>query len=205
MYDQESEDGLQFSQAAENNKDVILEQLQRVLPKDARVLEVASGTGQHATHFASAMTNLLWQPSDRDLGVMDLSQRLESEAPKNVLPPIVLDIAHWPNLGPKFDAVYSANCIHIAPAELLPAYVEGVARSLKLNGTMLLYGPFRYDGAFTTKSNSDFNDFLESTYPSGGIRDFKTVDALASENGLTFVSDTPMPANNQFLVWRKGE
>ena len=134
---------------------------------------------------------------------MGLVERLEQEAPDNVLPPIIVDITHWPTLRPKYDAVFSANCIHIAPETLLEPYVAGAAKSLKPGGLLLLYGPFKYGGEFTTPSNAQFNEWLGANYPGGGIRDFDVVNGLAEQNGLKFVSDTPMPANNQFLVWCK--
>lgn len=192
-----------FSKSADANKDVILEQLQSVLKPHARVLEIASGTGQHALHFAEHLEHVEWQPTDRDLNTYELAYTVQNAGLKNVAQPIVLDVLHWPNLRPKFDAVYSANCIHVMPPENLKPYVEGAAKSLKQDGVLLLYGPFKYDGKYTTESNENFSNFLAETYPGGGIRDFETVDQLAKDNGLTFESDTPMPANNQFLVWRK--
>ncbi|MEM8750794.1 MAG: DUF938 domain-containing protein [Pseudomonadota bacterium] len=193
-----------FSKSADKNKEVIAEQLALVLKPGQRVLEIASGTGQHAVHFSDVLPQITWQPSDVDLDAYGLSDTLSRVTRPNLLAPIVLDVCHWPNLRPKFDAVYSANCIHVMPpANLLP-YVEGAARSLRAGGLMMLYGPFKYGGAFTTPSNAQFSNWLAETYPGAGIRDFETVDALARDNGLSFVSDTPMPANNQFLVWRKG-
>jgi len=192
-----------FSKSADTNKNVILEQLQKVLSPNARVLEIASGTAQHALHFSSQMPNINWQPSDRDLVEYQLAETCKDTGIENLLEPLVLDVTHWPNLRPKYDAVYSANCIHVMPEENLKLYVEGAAKSLKQNGGMLLYGPFKYGGDFTTQSNADFNQWLAERY-GGGIRDFETVDQLAKDNGLSFESDTAMPANNQFLVWRKG-
>lgn len=203
MYDYTATGDLQFSKSADANKGVILEQLRNALQPLARVLEIASGTGQHAVYFASSLPGVTWQPSDVDLDAMDLQRRLDAEAPENVLPLVALNIAHWPTLRPKYDAVFSANCLHIIPNSLVAPYVAGAAKSLKPGGQMLLYGPFKYGGAFTTPSNAQFNGFLENTYSGGGIRDFEAIDGLANENGMTFVSDTPMPANNQFLVWRK--
>mgnify|MGYP000698787445 FL=1 len=103
---------LQFSKSADTNKDVILEQLRNVLSPRARVLEIASGTGQHAVHFASGLPGVTWQPSDVDLEAMDLQHRLDAGARENVLPPIALNIAHWPTLRPRYDAVYFAHRRH---------------------------------------------------------------------------------------------
>lgn len=194
---------MSFSKAAENNKQVVLEQLMLCVDAGDRVLEIASGTGQHAIHFTKNISNLTWQPTDVDLDRYELIQNLKTYSELSIEPPFVLDIDHWPNLRPKFDAVYSANCLHIVGEEKLLPYVVGAAQSLKPNGFMILYGPFKYGGEFTTQSNAKFDQFLRETYPGSGIRDFERVDELAQQNGFTLVKDVSMPANNQFLVWQK--
>ncbi len=194
---------VQFSASADRNKDHILAQLRACLSPSDRVLEIASGTGQHAMHFSTEMDDIIWQASDRDLATFGLSQTLAPPLRDNLLSPIVIDISAWPQLDHAYDAVFSANCLHIIPEQLLPLYVAGAARSLAPGGKMLLYGPFRYNGAFTTPSNAEFNNFLQQTYPGGGIRDFEAVDALASHHGLKLQQDIAMPANNQFLIWEK--
>ncbi len=194
---------LPFSRSADANKEVICAQLRANLQPGARVLEIGSGTGQHAVHFAGQMADIIWQPSDRNIDDMGLLATLKTAALPNIEAPFALDVLHWPSLRPKFDAVYSANCIHAMPVENLKPYVEGAAASLKAGGAMMFYGPFKYAGQFTTESNESFNQWLVETFPGGGIRDFETVDTFAQENGLAFVSDTAMPSNNQFLVWRK--
>jgi len=192
-----------FSKSADKNKDVILEQLQSCLNEGDRVLEVASGTGQHALHFSANLPDILWQPSDVDLDRYRLIEKLKTAERQNLADPISLDVAHWPNLRPKFDAVYSANCVHIINKQLVEDYVRGVCRSLKAGGKMLLYGPFKFGGDFTTPSNADFDRFLRETYPGGGIRDFEWLDELAETGGLKFQSRTDLPANNHFLIWQK--
>ena len=192
-----------FSQAADNNKDVVAAQIAKNLPAPARLLEIASGTGQHADHMTKTIPHVTWQPTDREFESYGLIERLNALERDNLLEPFILDIAHWPNLRPKYDAVYSANCLHVIPDGLVEAYVSGAGKSLRRGGLMLLYGPFRYDGEFTTQSNADFDRWLRERYGSGGIRDFEYIAELASSAGLRFVSDTPMPANNQFLVFRK--
>ena len=193
-----------FSKSADSNKDVILEQLKLCLKPGDILLEVASGTGQHAIHFSRAMPDVVWQASDRDLDAFGLQTTLSTGVIReNLLPPVVLDIARWSALCDTYDVVYSANCLHVIPQELVELYVAGAAASLKAGGLMLLYGPFKYGGDFTTASNRDFDVFLRETYPGGGIRDFEWIDELAIANGLQFESDTAMPANNQFLIWRK--
>ncbi len=191
-----------FNKSADANKDVILEQLRLVLPVPARVLEIGSGTGQHGSHFTGEIPELEWQTSDRDLETYGLAAAISEVS--NMPEPIVLDVAHWPALRPRFDAVYSANCVHLMDARDLPHYVAGAARSLLPDGVMILYGPFKYRGEFTTDSNERFDTFLKAQHPSAGIRDFEVIDRLAGEEGLRLEKDVAMPSNNQFLVWRKG-
>ncbi|MEP1208330.1 MAG: DUF938 domain-containing protein [Rhizobiaceae bacterium] len=192
-----------FSKSADANKDHILEQLQACLKPHDKVLEIASGTGQHAVHFSQHMPDIVWQSSDLDLTTFGLEQVIAAHPRPNLPTPLRLDIGNWPPLAASYNAVYSANCIHIIGSELLAPYVAGAARSLGQGGLMLLYGPYKYDGDFTTESNAGFDQFLRSTYDGGGIKDFEMLDQLATDNGLELESDTAMPANNQFLIWRK--
>ena len=192
-----------FSKAADNNKDYILNELQKLLSKGDKVLEIASGTGQHADHFSASLTGVEWQSSDYDLGAYGLADTIAALSRPNLPAPLQLNINQWPDLDEQFDAVYSANCLHIVDQCTVRNYIPGAARSLKPNGILILYGPFKYDGAFTTESNAQFDVFLRASYPGGGIPDFEEIDLLAMNGGLTFESDIPMPANNQLLVWRK--
>ncbi len=192
-----------FSQAAENNKDHILAELQKVLRPNDLVLEIASGTGQHVDHFSNAMPDIVWQPSDHDLNEYGLKTTLAGFSRPNLLKPVIIDINHWPHMSAKFNAIYSANCIHIIDWPTVKNYIHHSAKSLKQNGKLIFYGPFKYGGAFTTQSNEDFDIFLRSKFSGGGIRDFESLDTLAQDNGLMFESDINMPANNQLLVWRK--
>lgn len=192
-----------FSQSADRNKDVILEQLRVHLPNRAHILEIASGTGQHALHFAKSQSGWTWQTSDRDLTEYGLVGTIADVSLPNLPPPIELDVTQGAQNLASFDVVYSSNCIHVMPLENLDPYIAGAASVLRPNGLMMLYGPFRYGGAFTSESNGEFDSFLKQRYPGGGIRDFEMVDALAQQNGLVLVHDAPMPANNQFIVWRK--
>jgi len=192
-----------FSQAAENNKDAILAQLRKILRPQDHVLEIASGTGQHADYFTAAMSDIVWQPSDRDLTEYGLEKYLSTLSRPNLIKPIIIDIDQWPDLPREYDAVYSANCVHIINFPSLEKYIRGATNALKTGGALILYGPFKYGGAFTTESNSQFDVFLRNTYPGSGIRDFEAVDELAQSEGLAFEDDIAMPANNQLLIWRK--
>jgi len=192
-----------FSRAAENNKFHILEQLKHCLKDGNRVLEIASGTAQHALLFSQELPKINWQPTDVDIENYRLREVIAANPRKNLGVPFNLDVSNWPNIQGEYDAVYSANCVHIIDWKKVEAYISGAAKSLKLGGAILFYGPFKYGGKFTTKSNEQFSKMIEQNYHGGGIRDFEAIDKLARNEGLVFESDTAMPANNQFLIWRK--
>lgn len=194
-----------ISRAADANKGPILAELQRVLPDGARVLEIASGTGQHAAFFASNMPGITWQPSDVTLDGTGLVPRLADADQTNIADPIVLDISHWPSLRPRFDAIFSANCLHIVGPALLAPYITGCAKCLKPSGMILLYGPWRYGGEYTTQSNREFDAFLQETYPGAGMCDVEELKSIADLHGFHLNEDIAMPANNQLLVLRRGE
>lgn len=192
-----------FSLAADKNKEFILAELRKILKPGDRVLEVASGTGQHALHFSSGLPDVIWQPSDRDLYEYGLVDALAEYNRTNLQNPVKLDVNNWPDQGERFNAVYSANCVHVINWSSVENYIRGATRCLRNEGAFILYGPFKYKGGFTTDSNRQFDEFLRNTYPGGGIRDFEAVDECVQAEGLSFQSDTAMPANNQLLVWRK--
>ena len=198
---------LPFSEACERNKHPILDVLRRVLTTPSSVLEVGAGTGQHAVHFAGALPQLTWQPTDRAEALPGLSARLAEEGTANVLPPFALDVSHgpWPVPG-SHAAVYTANTLHIMGWPQVEAFFDGVARLLQPlpEAVLVVYGPFRYGGRFTTDSNRDFDAMLRARDPASGIRDFEAVDALAGRAGLRLREDCAMPANNQLLVWDRG-
>ena len=197
---------LPFSDACERNKGPILDVLRRWLGDTAGVvLEVGSGTGQHAVYFAKNLPQLSWQPTDQGEHLAALTARVGVEGPCNLLPPLELDVAasRWPCDVDSIDAIYSANTLHIMDWAHVKAFFRGVGRVLRADGLLLIYGPFRYGGQYTSHSNHAFDDALRRRDPDSGIRDFEAVDALAVAQGLTLVDDVAMPANNQTLVWRK--
>lgn len=169
-----------------------------------RVLEIASGTGQHAVHFAEALPHVRWQPSDPDPNHLASIEawRADSRA-GNVAAPLRLDVRKdaWP-AGP-FDAVFNANMIHIAPWPVALAFFAGAARVLAEGGLLFLYGPFRVGGRHTAPSNEAFDADLRRRDPEWGVRDLERVVALAQDEGLTLVEENPMPANNLLLVFRR--
>ncbi|WP_216904725.1 DUF938 domain-containing protein [Synechococcus sp. CCY 9618] len=203
------DDGLPFSPACLRNQDPILAVLGRWLAPGARVLEVGSGSGQHAIHMARHLAGIQWQPSDRAEALAGLSARIvlegrEGLAPgAGVAPPLRLDVTqpHWPD-GP-FDAVFTANSLHIMPAAAVPFLLEGSVRVLASGGLLLLYGPFRYGHRHTAESNEAFDAHLRSLDPAMGVRDAEALEVKAAGLGLRREADVAMPANNRLLIWRK--
>jgi SAM-dependent methyltransferase len=197
---------LPFSDACERNKGPILDVLRRWLGDTAGVvLEIGSGTGQHAVHFARNLPQLSWQPTDLGEHLAALTARVGVDGPCNLLPPLELDVAQqrWPCDADAVDAVFTANTLHIMDWPHVRALFRGIGRVLRRDGLLLVYGPFRYGGQYTSHSNHAFDDTLRRRDPASGIRDFEAVDALAAAQGLTLAGDEAMPANNQTLVWRK--
>ncbi|MCH7815453.1 MAG: DUF938 domain-containing protein [Proteobacteria bacterium] len=194
---------LPFSQACENNKQVILDLLATHLAVSDSVLEIGAGTGQHAVYFAEHFPNWLWQCSDTPSDVDSLNLRIAAAQLHNLPSAIALDVnqAHW-NCA-KSNAIYSANSLHIMSADSVENFFAGVGRQLQENGLLLVYGPFKYGGDFTTESNARFDLWLKQRDPVSGVRDFEWVMKLAEGAGLEFIEDNAMPANNQFLVWKK--
>jgi SAM-dependent methyltransferase len=195
---------LPFSAAAERNRGPILEVLESVLPPDAAVLEIASGTGQHAAHFAAAHPRWRWQPSEAD------AQRLPAIAARcdglpNVAAPLLLDLLapDLPaNLGP-FDAMFAANLLHISPWPTCAALMRLAAAQLIPGGVLVVYGPFEVEGEPLAPSNRAFDEDLRSRDPRWGLRLLGDVDAQASRAGLVFERRVAMPANNLTLSWRR--
>ncbi len=165
------------------------------------MLEIASGTGQHAVHFAQALPQLQWQTSDLAEHHAGICAWIEVAALPNVLPPIELDVrGAWP--AARFDAVFSANSLHIISADAVTALFTALPTVLSADAVVVIYGPFNYQGRFTSPGNENFDAWLKSRDPLSGIRDFEAVDALAQGAGLRLVEDRAMPANNRCLIWR---
>jgi len=191
-----------FAPSCARNQGPILEVLQRHFGDTRRVLEIGSGTGQHAVHFAAAMPWLAWQSSDRADNLAGIEAWLDDAALPNTPPAVELDVdAPWP--AATFDAVFTANSLHIMGWPQVEAFFAGVATALAPGGLLVVYGPFNYDGDFTSDSNRAFEQWLKDRDPASGIRDFEAVNALARGIGLVLVEDTAMPANNRCLVWQR--
>jgi cyclopropane fatty-acyl-phospholipid synthase-like methyltransferase len=193
----------QFSAACERNKEPILAVLRDAFADTKRVLEIGSGTGQHAVYFAAHMPQLAWQTSDLPHNHPSIVAWQQEAVLPNVLPPLALDTGSgdWPT-GP-YDAVFSANTCHIMAWHEVQGMFAGIGRILRAGGVLCIYGPFNYRGKFTSASNAQFDASLKAQAPHMGIRDFEAVDRLAAEQGLRLQADHAMPANNRLLVWRK--
>jgi cyclopropane fatty-acyl-phospholipid synthase-like methyltransferase len=191
------------SPACERNQAPILAQLQLRLRHCQRVLEIASGTGQHAVYFASAMPHLLWQPSDLSVHHAGIKAWLDEAQLPNILPPLLLDVnqADW-GVSP-VDAVFNANTVHIVSWSAVCNLFAGVARVLVTHGIFCLYGPFNYGGAYTSASNAEFDSWLQARDIDSGIRDFEAICELATAHGLALQTDIAMPSNNRLLVFYK--
>lgn len=192
-----------FSPSCENNKRPILSVLRQSFAAAGSVLEIGSGTGQHAVFFAESMPWLAWQPSDRAENLPGIRAWCEDVSLPNLLVPIELDVAALPWPALRVDAVFSANTAHIMHWPEVETFIAGVGAVLPKGGTFCLYGPFNYAGRYTSDSNAQFDTWLRQRDPSSGIRDFEAIERLARDAGLRLAADHEMPANNRTLVWRK--
>jgi SAM-dependent methyltransferase len=199
---------LPFSPAAERNQTPVLDALQRLLPPAASVLEIASGTGQHARHVAAAKPRWTWQPTDADARMLEaIDARCAGLA--NVRPARRLDVLDvlddgWPLAaadGAPYDAVYTANLLHISPWPTCPALMRGAAAHLRAGGLLLVYGPFRVDGVPTAPSNEAFDADLRARDPRWGLRRLADVQTEAAAAGLGWQQTVVMPANNLLVVF----
>jgi SAM-dependent methyltransferase len=197
---------LPHSDACERNKAPILEVLQEAFAGCTHVLEIGSGTGQHAVHFALAMPNLVWQPSELPDAMPALRKRIFNDGPSNLRAPVAIDVTALPWDVRKVDGIFTANTLHIMHWPQVEAFFAGLpAVVVKPGAVLAVYGPLRYGGRYTSGSNENFNAMLRARDPGSGIRDFEAVDALARTAGFALARDYPMPANNRTLVWKREE
>lgn len=190
------------SEACERNKEPILEHLRVYFAGVAEVLEIGSGTAQHALHFAAALPWLQWQTSELPGQGDAVRARLRAFPAPNVREPFEFDVrGEWP--PGNWDAMFSANTLHIMGWDGVIALFEGVRRSLSAGGTLVVYGPFNYNGEYTSQSNADFDRWLHARDPHSGIRDFAAVQELAVATGLALLADHALPANNRLIAWQR--
>lgn len=192
-----------FSQACENNKHPILNVLTRVLAKQTHVLEIGSGTGQHAIFFAKNLPFLQWQTSDLPINHAGINQWISDFPVPNIKPPLVTDLTEVQPIYKGIDTIFSANTLHIVSWPLVVNFFKMVEQQLQLNGICCLYGPFNYQGQFTSASNANFDLWLKARDKESGIRDFEAICQLAEKANLSLLEDIEMPANNRMLVFKK--
>jgi SAM-dependent methyltransferase len=194
---------LPFSEACERNKEPILEVLRTCFARTLQVLEIGSGTGQHAVHFATHLSHLTWHPTERLEYLPDLVARVQAEGGRNVRPATVLDVRQplWPLRA--VDGIFTANTLHIMSWREVEAMFRGIGATLAPGGVLCVYGPFRYDGHYTSPSNQQFDCMLQERDMSSGLREISAVTALATGYGLQLAADHDLPAHNRLLVFLK--
>ena len=190
-----------FSESCEQNKAVIYEAIKPYLVGSEEVLEIGSGTGQHAIHFASMEPGLVWQTSDLAENLPAIKAWINDSRLPNLNEPIELDVSsRW--LNRTYDLIFSANTFHIMGQTTVEQCISRSTGCLKENGYLIIYGPFNYHGSYTSASNEQFDSWLKSRDPHSGIKDFEWLNSIALQAGLRLISDITMPANNRTLIWQ---
>jgi Protein of unknown function (DUF938) len=195
-----------LSRSVARNRAPILDVLQKHFSRVRRVLEIGSGTGQHAVYFAPSLPNAEWQTSDVPAALPGIRSWLDAAQLPNLPPPLALDVnGPWPVRASdeRYDAAFTANMLHIISWAEVQRLFTGLEDVLTADALLAVYGPFNSNGAFTSDSNRAFDEFLKRQSPTSGIRDLEAVDALAASIGFDLVADYGMPANNRTLVWRR--
>ena len=192
-----------YAESCDQNKDVILSVISPLFFSLSNVLEIGSGTGQHAMYFAEKMPQLTWHTSDCKSYLDGINMWLADTGLTNVLPPVELNVStsQWPQL--EVDAVFTANSIHIMQQQDVDNLINGVGKLLKQGGIFVIYGPFNYNGRYTSKSNEDFDHWLKQKDALSGIKNFEKIESLANSNNMQLVTDYEMPANNRILHFAK--
>ncbi|MEH6456872.1 MAG: DUF938 domain-containing protein [Cocleimonas sp.] len=192
-----------FSESCVNNQAEICAVLDTLLVENKHVLEIGSGTGQHAVYFSKRLPHLIWQTSDQEQYHQGINLWLDEAKLDNARAPIRLDVSRnsWPELS--IDALFSANAVHIMSWNNVIDYFTYGAQLLEKNGLFILYGPFNYNDKFTSESNANFDQWLKDRDPASGVRDFEALDELANKNNMIFKHDIEMAVNNRILCWAK--
>lgn len=194
---------LPFSPACERNKAPILKELARVLRHSSCVVEIGSGTGQHAVHFAEHLPHLTWQPTELKPHLAGIDSWRKHCPQSNLLAPIALDMSNPPWAIPQCDAFFTANTLHIVAWSLGKLMINECGKTLSPGGQLIIYGPFNYDGHYTSDSNAQFDIWLKKRDPASAIREIEKVVEIAESAGLHLNEDNDMPANNRLLVFEK--
>jgi len=192
-----------YSESCDQNREPIFSVIQPLLVSAGQVLEIGSGTGQHAVYFAKKLPHLTWYASDRKDYLDGIRYWLDDSELSNVSGPLELDVSgsHWPSID--VDAVFTANSVHIMHTEDVANLVRGVGQLLRNDGDFLIYGPFNYSQQYSSDSNANFDDWLKGRDPKSGIKNFEDIEAMAKDAGMRLVDDYVMPANNRILHFKK--
>lgn len=190
-----------YTQSCENNKEPILAVLKDIFANSKRVLEISSGTGQHAVYFGRELPHLIWQPSELPQNLAGIQAWLDEAQLPNVLAPLSINVndPRWPVTF--VDAIFNANTVHIISWPEVERLFAHIANVIEPGGYVCFYGPYNYDGKFTSESNARFDAWLKSRDQNSGVRDFEAVNLLAASHGLKLLRDVEMPSNNRILVW----
>ena len=194
-----------FSQACENNKQPILDILSGVFTNQKHVLEIGSGSGQHAVYLAKNLPTITWQTSDLLINHLGINQWIDDFYIPNIKRPIVVDLAQDHPILDKVDTIFTANTLHIISWPLVQNFFKLVEEQLPSEGILCIYGPFNYQGKYTSESNANFDIWLKTRDKDSGIRDIEAVCQLATKSGLSLKEDIAMPANNRILVFNKSD
>jgi len=190
-----------YAESCDQNKDVIHEVLRDYLQPHIEVLEIGSGTGQHAVYFAGLNPQIHWQTSDQAEYLAGIKAWVEDAGLENLAEPVLLDVCQsWPEAS--YDLIFSSNTLHIMDDIAAAAFIKHCNKCLKPGGHLIIYGPFNYNNAYTSESNQSFDLWLKSRDPASGIKHFEWVNEMASETGFRIIEDVKMPANNRSLVWK---
>lgn len=192
-----------YAESCDQNRDPILAVLREEFADCRTILEIGSGTGQHAVHFAQCLPHLQWQTSDQREYHPGIHAWLDEAGLPNTRPPLPLKMGHDPWPEQRYDGIFSANTVHIMSWPEVEQLFAGIGTALLPGGRFCLYGPFNYNGRFTSDSNARFDQWLKSRDPLSGVRDFEALDRLAQAAGMELLRDHAMPANNRILVWQK--
>lgn len=189
------------SPAAYRNRQPIFQHLTHQLNKNDSVLEIGSGSGQHALYFCEKIPSLQWQPTEQAEYLQALTQNLAQIRTANLRPPFELEVTSFSWENKQYDVVYTANTLHIMTASQVEHFLQHVKYTLKTSGKLIVYGPFKYQGKFTSDSNQEFDTFLKARNSGSCIKDYEWVNEILSSNGFALEADINMPANNQLLTW----
>jgi cyclopropane fatty-acyl-phospholipid synthase-like methyltransferase len=192
----------QYSESCAQNQGPILSIIKPLLTNVKSVLEIGSGTGQHAVYFAEHMSHLKWQASEQSQYLPSVNAWIDEANLDNLPKAIELDVTQqWPKA--KVESIFSANTTHIMNWDMVVDFFQGVGQTLEAGGLFILYGPFNYHGQYTSQSNANFDLWLKSRDIQSAIRDFEAINQIAQEAGLKLANDYAMPANNRILYWVK--